>query len=157
MVICIIALVVCGILGIFSVKYRAIAKESFKCTFRLITFRPCNTNLDQRIKANITSKLLKRTPKLAKLVYRYFTLLSVVFVVIFFASMGYGAYALYNLGVHGTCNLKNPNECIFDPNAGEEQSCNLGVTHNFIPNILSRNKISLDSAWNFSKQYKSII
>jgi hypothetical protein len=102
MVICIIALVVFSLMGIFSVGYRRLAKEAFDCTFRSITFRPCKTNLDQRIRAKLTAKLMN-TPKIAKFIYKNFKILSWIFVLIFFASLGYSAYGIYNLIVHGTC------------------------------------------------------
>jgi hypothetical protein len=102
MVICIVALVVFSIMGIFSLTYRKLAKEAFECTFRMVTFRPCKSKLDERIRAKIISKLM-RIPSLAKFVYKYFTTLSWIFVIIFFASLGYSAYGVYNLIVHGTC------------------------------------------------------
>jgi len=102
MVICIVALVVFSILGIFSVGYRKLAKEAFDCTFRMITFRPCRSTLDERIRARLTSKLMK-TPPLAKFIYKNFKTLSWIFVIVFFVSLGYSAYGIYNLIVHGTC------------------------------------------------------
>ena len=50
MVLCIVAMVVFGIFGIFSVKYRKYAKEAAECTFRLATFRPCQSDFDQKMK-----------------------------------------------------------------------------------------------------------
>ena len=102
MVICIIALAVFSILGIWSAKYRRLAKEAFDCTFRMITLRPCVTKLDERIKSKVTSKLM-RFPKLAKAFYKNFKIFSWIFVVAFFASMAYTAYSIYNLIVYGTC------------------------------------------------------
>jgi len=101
--ICVIALFVFAVLGIFSTKYRSLAKEAFRCTFLKITLRPCETGLDDMIKSKLTSKLLTRTPKLAKFVYKNFGLLSTAFTLLFFASMAYSAYSLYNLFVYGTC------------------------------------------------------
>jgi len=101
--ICIIALLVFGVLGLFSAKYRALAKESFRCVFLRLSFRPCETQLDQRIKSKLTSKLLVRSPKLAKFVYKRFELLSWIFTIALFASMIYSAYGLYNLFTLGTC------------------------------------------------------
>lgn len=102
MVICIIALVAFSILGIWSAKYRRLAKEAFDCTFRMITFRPCVTKLDERIKSKVTSKLM-RFPKLARTFYRNFKIFSWAFVIAFFVSMAYTAYGIYNLVVYGTC------------------------------------------------------
>lgn len=114
MVICIIAMVVFAIMGIFSAAYRKLAKEAFECTFRMITFRPCKTKLDERIRARLTSKLMK-TPKIAKFLYKNFNVLSWSFVIIFFASLGYSSYSIYNLIVHGTCSPGSSN-CPFATN-----------------------------------------
>lgn len=102
MVICIIALAIFSILGIWSAKYRNLAKEAFDCTFRMITLRPCVTKLDERIKSKIAAKLM-RFPNIARAFYKYFKVFSWMFVIAFFASMAYTAYGIYNLIVYGTC------------------------------------------------------
>ena len=48
---CIVAFVVLSILGIFSAANRRLAKEALDCVFRRITFRPCNTGFDEKMKA----------------------------------------------------------------------------------------------------------
>lgn len=103
MVACIVALIVFSILGIFSVRWRRLAKEAFDCVFRMVTFRPCKTKLDQRIKSRLTAKLMKRSTKLAKIIYKYFTVFSIIFTLSFFASMIYTAYGIYNLVTYGSC------------------------------------------------------
>jgi len=103
MVICIIALIVFSILGIFSVRWRRLAKEAFHCVFKMIQFKPCDVKLEERIKSKITAKLIKRTPTLARLTYKNFKALSWVFTIAFFASMTYSAYGIYNLVVYGSC------------------------------------------------------
>jgi len=102
MVICIIALVVFSVLGIWSAKYRRLAKEAFDCTFRMITFRPCVTKFDERIKSTVTAKLM-RFPVLARVFYKNFKIFSWIFVIAFFASMIYSLYGFYNLIVYGSC------------------------------------------------------
>jgi len=111
MVICIIALVVFSIMGLFSAKYRALAVEAFDCTFRTLTFRPCRTNLQDRIKMKVTSKLAGRFPSMAKAFYKNFKIFSWLFVIIFFGSMLYTAYTVYNLAVYGTCDPSSPSTC----------------------------------------------
>ncbi len=101
--ICIIALVTFSILGLFSARYRIIAKEAFRCVFLKMQFKPCDTKLDQRIKSKITSTLLNRSPKLAKFVYKRFELLSWIFTIAMFVSLGYTIYSFYNLLVYGSC------------------------------------------------------
>ncbi|MCX6820404.1 MAG: hypothetical protein NT016_00400 [Candidatus Aenigmarchaeota archaeon] len=114
--ICLFALFAFAVLGIFSAKYRPMAKEAFRCTFLKLTFKPCDTQLDQRIKSKLTSKLLPRAPALAKFVYKNFDLLSTAFTLVFFASTAYSAYSLYNLVTLGTC---DPNGvCVITDIAG---------------------------------------
>jgi len=113
--ICFIALIVFGILGIFSVKYRQIAKEAFDCVFRRITFRKCESSLDQRLKSQITGKLIKHNPKLAGFVYKRFEIISWIFTIILILSIVYSAWGLYNYAVYGNCNGKQSTSfCVFN-------------------------------------------
>ncbi|MFH0949138.1 MAG: hypothetical protein V1802_01475 [Candidatus Aenigmatarchaeota archaeon] len=130
MVICIIAAVIFGFLGIFSAKYRGYAKESFRCTFRMATLRKCDTEFDERVKAKITSKLMKRSPKAAGFVFRNFSVISWVFVIVMFASLALTVNTAYNLAVYGTCD-PHSDQCIFNPNAiscGSEHCAAEGCT-----------------------------
>lgn len=115
--ICVLAMVVFAFMGIFSARYRKLAKEAFRCTFLKLTFKPCDSKLDQRIKSKITSKLMPKHPKGAKFMYKHFDAISYVFVLIFFLSMAYTGYAVYNLAVHGSCTPENPDACVFTPEA----------------------------------------
>jgi thiol-disulfide isomerase/thioredoxin len=115
MVICIVAMVVFGILGVFSARYRKIAKEAFSCVTRMATFRPCETGFDDKVRSHVTSKLMKRSERLAGLFYRNFKAISVIFTISFFLSAGYTAYTVYNLAVYGTCDPQNPQNCVFNP------------------------------------------
>jgi len=101
--ICLVALFTFSVLGIFSAKYRSLAREAFKCVFLRLTLRPCDTKLDERIRSKLTSKLLRRSPKLARVFYKHFEIISWAFTILFFSSMIYSSYSLYNLYVHGTC------------------------------------------------------
>jgi hypothetical protein len=102
MVICIVALVVFSILGIFSGHYRGLAKDAFKCVYRMATFRPCDVQLETKIKTKITSKLMIVLP-LSRFFYKYFKQISWVFTISFFASLFYSAYGIYNLLAIGRC------------------------------------------------------
>ncbi len=115
MVICVIALVVFGVLGIFSARYRALSAEAFDCVFRKVTFRPCATNLDQRIRAKIVARIFTRSPKMAGLVRRNFEPLSVAFVILTMASGVLAAQAGYNIYKYGTCTPSDPGACVFAP------------------------------------------
>ncbi|MBI5332236.1 MAG: thioredoxin family protein [Candidatus Aenigmarchaeota archaeon] len=123
MVFCIIALVVFGILGIFSTKYRAYAKEAFRCVARMTMLKPCDTEFDQRMKSKITAKIMQHSEKLGKFFYNNFTRMSWVFVIIFFISLMYSAYALFGLAFYGTCDPVNPQNCIINPGNPNQVSC----------------------------------
>jgi hypothetical protein len=110
MVLCIIALVVFSIMGIWSAKYRRLAKDAFKCTFKLITFRPCDVKFDEKIKMAVTSKLMIN-PTLARIFYKNFKIFSWIFVIAFFISLGYSIYGVYNILVYGSCDPTAPGTC----------------------------------------------
>jgi len=114
--ICVIALIVFSILGIFSATHRRLAKEAFDCVFRRLTFRKCESGLDIRLKSSITGKLMKKSPELAGKLYKHFELVSWLFLMLFVASFVYVSIGGYNYYLYGNCN--GPNEegfCIFDP------------------------------------------
>ena len=54
---CLIALIIFGIMGIFSASHRALAKEAFICVFKRVTFRPCDTGFKEKIKGKISRNL----------------------------------------------------------------------------------------------------
>ncbi|MEW6721866.1 MAG: thioredoxin domain-containing protein [Candidatus Micrarchaeota archaeon] len=103
MVLCIIAFFVFSAMSIFSAKYRPLARKGFECVFRTVTLRPCDTGLDDQIKADIVSGLLKHSPPLAKAVNRHFVLLSWAFVILTLGSFAYAAIGVYNFYVFGNC------------------------------------------------------
>jgi hypothetical protein len=114
--ICLIALAVFAILGIFSVSYRKLSAEAFDCVFRKLTLRKCESGLDMRLKAQITGSVLKRSPKTGIFVFRNFELISWIFTILLIASAAYTAYAGYNYYIYGNCNGPNSDGfCIFDP------------------------------------------
>jgi len=126
--ICLIALVVFGILGLFSAKYRTIAKEAFECVFRRITLRKCTTGLDKRLKSQITGKLMRKRPGLGKAIYKHFEAISWIFTVVLIVSLGYSVYSLANLTVFGNCYGPEPSGfCIFDPfiSGGQGGECTI--------------------------------
>jgi hypothetical protein len=102
LVLCIIALIVFSVMSVGSAKYKRLARDALRCVAKTLTLSPCDVGLEQRIKGKITAKLLG-TPRLARLVYRNFTIISWIFTVTFFASMAYSAYAFYNFFVYGSC------------------------------------------------------
>lgn len=130
MVLCLVAMAVFGILGIFSAKYRELAKEAFGCFFKTIQLKPCDSKLDQRIKSRLTAKIMNYSPWLAKLIYKNFEIISWVFTILFFASLAYSIYSLYNLVVFGSC--EPGGFCIFNPGANVTSGNVCNITGKFI-------------------------
>jgi hypothetical protein len=115
MVVCIIALPVLLIMGIFSMRYRILAKEAFECIFNMVTLRPCKSKLDQRIKASLTGKIMKHHQGFARWVFKNFAILSWIFVIIFAVSLAFSVWGVYNYAVYGNCNGPTPGAfCVFN-------------------------------------------
>jgi len=114
--ICIIALIVFSILGIFSATHRALAKEALDCVFRRVTLRPCNTGFKEKIKGKILVALLNRSAFLARITNKHFELLSWVFFILMIGSTFYVVRGGYNYYLYGSCNgLNQSGFCAFDP------------------------------------------
>jgi hypothetical protein len=123
--ICFIALIVFGILGIFSATHRKIALEAFDCVFRKLTLRKCTTGLDTRIKSSITGKFLRKNPKTGKLIYKHFEIISWMFTILLIASMVWTGISGYNYYVYGNCNGPSVEDqgglCLFDPTGSNSE------------------------------------
>ncbi len=122
---CIIALVVLAFLSIFSVKYRVFAKEAFDCVFRRVTFRPCQTGFDQKIKAAISSWFLRKNEKVGGFIFRRFEILNWIFVILFLISAIYVGRGVYFYAKFGSCVPEEPQNCVINQivPAGQEPAC----------------------------------
>ena len=117
---CLAALVVLAFMSLFSAKYRVWTREAFDCVARRLTLRPCETKFNQKVRAKITAKLMKRSPKLARITHKKFEAISWVFTIILFISLAYTVYGIGNLIVYGTCDPVTGN-CIFNPGGDPNQ------------------------------------
>jgi len=116
MVLCLIALPIFAVLGIFSIKYRKLAKDSLNCLFKTVTLRKCESGLDDRIKAGITGKLLKYSPKTAGFFYRHYKIISFLILALFIWSAVEGTIGTVNYIKYGNCNGPDSSGfCILDP------------------------------------------
>jgi hypothetical protein len=113
MVICIVALLVFSFLSIWSARYRNLARQAFRCVARTITFKPCDVEIEQKIKSKLTAKLMI-IPSLARFFYKNFKIISWIFTITFFASLIYSAYGIFNLVVFGTCDPSSPATCVIN-------------------------------------------
>ncbi|MFA5778154.1 MAG: thioredoxin domain-containing protein [Candidatus Paceibacterota bacterium] len=143
---CIIALIVFGIMGIFSASHRALAKEAFSCVFRRITLRPCNTGFADKIKGKILSKIITRSTFLAKMVNKHYEILSWIFFILMLGSTIWVMRGVYNFYVFGSCNgLNESGFCAFDPSGennkvtalGDSSTC--GITQKTEANVTLNN------------------
>ncbi len=111
---CLVALVVLGILSIFSLKYRILAKEAFDCVFRRITLRPCQTGFNQKLKTAISSWFLRKSERIGGFVFKHFEILSWVFVIVFSVTTFYVGRSVYFYAKYGSCNPQEPQNCIIN-------------------------------------------
>lgn len=141
--ICFIALIIFGILGIFSASHRKLALEAFDCVFRKMTLRKCTTGLDVRLKSQITGTFLESSPKLGTFLYRYFEWFSMFFTLLLVASLVWTAYSGYNYYAYGNCNGPSVDDqaglCLFDI-TGE----NAQVTTCSNEDLLQQNKAAVE-------------
>jgi len=128
MVLCFIALPIFLILGIFSVKYRILAKDALECLGKTIIFRKCKSKLDERIKADLTGKIIKKSPKLGLFFYRNFQVISTIFIILLIASIFFSATGLFNYIKYGNCNGPDSDGifCIYSDvlDTQDDASCN---------------------------------
>lgn len=109
--ICVAALIIFAILGIFSMAYRKLAKEALDCVFRRVTFRSCESRFDLKVKTQVTTSLMKRSEKLGKVFWKYFEVFSWIFIILFVVSTFYTVRAVYNLIRYKTCDPQHPQNC----------------------------------------------
>lgn len=116
MVLCLLALPIFAILGLFSLKYRKLTKESLDCMFRTVTLRKCRSGLDERIKSDVTGKLMKVSPRIARGFYKNYKLISWIIILLFVWATYISAIGIYNYYAYGNCNGENSSEfCILNP------------------------------------------
>jgi hypothetical protein len=113
---CIIAFVVLSILGIFSASNRQLAREALDCVLRRVTFRPCNTGFDEKMKAKLLGFVITRSENGARLLNKYFEPIAWVFFVLLMASSFMAVRGMYLYYTTGNCNGANQSGfCVFDP------------------------------------------
>jgi hypothetical protein len=119
---CIVALVILSILGIFSATNRQLAKEALDCVLHRVTFRPCTTGFDEKMKAKILGSVITRSETAARLINKNFELLSWVFFILLLGSSIWTVRGVYLFYVTGSCNgLNNTGFCVFDPSGENNQ------------------------------------
>ena len=114
MVFCIVGLVIFGVLGIFSAKYRRYFRESLHCMKRQLTLRPCDTQFDQEMKSKIAASAGKKSERLGRFIYKRFALLSWIMIIMLAASIAMIGFGVYSYIAFGNCNGPDSSDfCIF--------------------------------------------
>jgi protein-disulfide isomerase len=139
---CLIALIIFGIMGIFSASHRSLAKEAFSCVFNRVTLRPCNSDFKEKVKGKILSKIINRSTFLARMVNKHYEILSWIFFILMIGSTFWVLRGGYNFYVYGSCNgLNESGFCAFDP-SGEnnkvtslESGATCGITQTTEQNV----------------------
>jgi hypothetical protein len=140
---CIIAFVILSILGIFSATNRHLAHEALDCVFRRITFRPCNTGFDEKMKAKILGKIINRSERAARFLNKNFEILSWVFFVLLLGSSIWAVRGIYLYYVSGSCNGLNQTAfCLFDP-TGKNNDIS-GISSECLVNPINSGDLSLN-------------
>lgn len=126
---CIVALIVFGIMGIFSASQRALAREAFDCVFRRVTFRPCHTGFQEKVKGKLLAKVLKRSTFWARVLNKYYEIFSWIFFILMVGSTIWVLRGVYNFYVFGSCNGLNASGfCAFDPSGENNKVTAIGET-----------------------------
>ena len=109
--ICIAAFLILAVIGIFSAPHRELAKEAFDCVLHRVTFRPCQSSFQTKVKSGALNWLMKRNMKAASFFNKYSELFAWIFVIFTIASLIYSGFSLYNYFIHGSCTPQNPTQC----------------------------------------------
>lgn len=108
---CIAAFIVFLILGIFSARYRKLAKKAWVCVARKMTFRPCEIGFKEEAKNMLIGSLILTRPKLAKFLDRWIEALATLFVALSLWSLLIVFQSGLNLFVYDTCTPQNAESC----------------------------------------------
>jgi hypothetical protein len=108
---CIAAFIVFAILGIFSARYRDLAKKAWVCVAKRVTFRPCDISFSEELKTRMVGRLIFTRPRLAKFIEKWIDVFSFVFVVLTIWSLGVVLISGLNYFVYDTCNPRNAESC----------------------------------------------
>lgn len=108
---CIAGFIVFAILGIFSARYRRLAKEAWACVARKATLRKCDTNFKNEAKARLLGKIIVTRPRLAKWLDAGVEVLAFIFVMLIIWSSLVVVRSGLNLFVYNTCDPANSESC----------------------------------------------
>jgi protein-disulfide isomerase len=120
---CIVSAIILSILGIFSASNRQLAREALDCVFHRITFRPCTTGFDEKMKAKILGVVINRSERFARFLNKYFEALAWIFFVLLLSASIMFVRGLVLFYTTGSCNGVNSTAfCVFDPTGENNQT-----------------------------------
>jgi protein-disulfide isomerase len=126
---CIVALIIFGIMGLFSATHRALAKEALDCVFRRVTFRPCNTGFKEKVKSGLVAWLLNRSVLAAKIFNKFYEVFAWIFFILMVGSTVWVVRGGYNFYFYGSCNGLNASGfCAFDPKGENNKVTSINAT-----------------------------
>ena len=127
---CLLTFLVVAVLATFSARHRALAREALDCVLRRITFRPCTTGLDERVRAAITGRVMRTRPGLARFLHRHLEGVAWAFVLVFVLSTAHLAYGFYNFTRYGSCHGPvRRGFCLFDPTGSRSRYSGIVTAH----------------------------
>ncbi|KFF60571.1 hypothetical protein JF66_03580 [Cryobacterium sp. MLB-32] len=108
---CIAAFIVLVVMAIFSARYRRYVGKAWTCTWRRVTFRPCDTTFKQDVKDHLLAPIAARRPGLVRPASITLEVLAVL-VILTTVWSGYTVVkSAANLYVYGTCNKQDSASC----------------------------------------------
>lgn len=109
--VCIAAFLIFAILGLFSARYRHLARKAWGCVLKRVTFKPCDINFQEEVKSRLLGKLILRAPRVARFVDRWSGVLSFLFVAVSLWSLVLVVNSGLNLLVYDTCDRNDVESC----------------------------------------------
>ncbi|MFB6217103.1 MAG: hypothetical protein ABEJ72_09085 [Candidatus Aenigmatarchaeota archaeon] len=101
--ICLLALIVFSVLGIFSARYRQLARQAFRCVVQKGQGNPCKVDLDRRMRNEIIGRAMDYDTRLASFIQSRFRLLSALVLIAMIAALIYSGISIYNWIIYGNC------------------------------------------------------
>lgn len=108
---CIAAFIILLIMGIVSAKYRRYIGKAWHCTWRRVTFRPCDISFKEEVKGRLLAKVAVKKPRLVEPASIGLEIASWLIVIITIWSLAVAVKSGLNLYVYGTCNPSNAASC----------------------------------------------
>ncbi len=135
---CIFAFIVFLILGIFSAKYRGLAKKAWGCVWIRLTFKTCDISLQDEIRAKLIGSVIVTKPRLARFMDKWLDTVAFIFVTLSIWSLAVVMNSGLNYYIYGTCAPSDPESCSLSAGA-----CGISAYHpGFVESVTSWNTIN---------------